>query len=51
MIDKSVPEIRVPFISERKSIDPVTPAASNDMASVVVLVVSWGGNHCSVSES
>src|SRR6266404_2032752 len=41
VIDKSVPEIRV---RKRKFIDPVPPAASNDMASVVVLVVSWGGN-------
>jgi hypothetical protein len=40
VMDKSVLEIRVPSIRNRKFIDPMPPAVSNDIASVVVLVVS-----------
>jgi hypothetical protein len=40
VIDKSVLEIRLPSIRNRKFIDPMPPAVTNDIASVVVLVVS-----------
>jgi hypothetical protein len=40
VMDKSVPEIRVPFIRKLNFIDPKPPAVSDDVASIVVLVVS-----------